>query len=98
MKEYVPTLALTQNKDASQPTITRDSIVLVVDPNAPRGQWLMGKVVHLFPGKDGIPRAAEVQTQYGLKRRPLVKVLELLPISTLETGGHVDDAVVKEPV
>ncbi|KFD53967.1 hypothetical protein M513_05234 [Trichuris suis] len=98
MKEYVPTLAPTQNKDANQPTITRDSIVLVVDPNAPRGQWLMGKVVHLFPGKDGIPRVAEVQTQYGLKRRPLVKVLELLPISTLETGGHVDDAVVKEPV
>ncbi|KFD50465.1 hypothetical protein M514_08692 [Trichuris suis] len=87
MKDYVPILAPTLTRQATCQTIACDSIVLLVDPNLPRGQWLMGRIIRLFAGKDGIARVAEVKTNYGLMRKPLVKLIELQPVSTTETGG-----------
>uniref|UniRef100_A0A5S6Q4J4 Integrase catalytic domain-containing protein n=1 Tax=Trichuris muris TaxID=70415 RepID=A0A5S6Q4J4_TRIMR len=87
MKEYVPTLAPGLNKGSDHANIAVDSVVLVVDPQAPRGRWLMGRVTRVFPGKDGTTRVAEVKTINGLMRRPLVKLLALPVVSQQETGG-----------
>lgn len=52
--------------------------VLIVDGNLPRGVWPRGRVTHVFPGKDGVVRVAEVATKAGSLRRP-VRKLALLP-------------------
>ena len=44
-------------------------IVLVSEKNIPRGKWIMGRVVELFKGRDGMVRSVGLKTASGdLKR------------------------------
>lgn len=47
-----------------------DMVVLKEDGLAPL-QWRLGRVQRVFPGKDGVPRVADVTTQRGVVRRAL---------------------------
>jgi len=40
-------------------------VLLVVDQNAPRGQWRLGQVEEVFPGQDGQERLVQVSTNTG---------------------------------
>jgi hypothetical protein len=37
--------------------------------NAPRGRWRTGKIVKVYPGADGLVRAADVEFSTGILRR-----------------------------
>lgn len=56
-----------------------DTIVLIKDKTLPCTQWLMGKVIELHPGEDGIARAATVKTATGKLKRA-TKLLCPLPV------------------
>ncbi|KFD68471.1 hypothetical protein M514_19297 [Trichuris suis] len=49
-------------------------IVLVVNPQSPRGHWPHGIVVQCLPGKDGTVRIAKVKTKHGIYIRPVTKL------------------------
>ncbi|XP_037927451.1 uncharacterized protein LOC119661993 [Teleopsis dalmanni] len=48
--------------------------VIVCDNLLPRGQWLKGRIVEVFPSKTGQVRSARVQTKNGILTRPATKL------------------------
>lgn len=74
LREYLPTLQERQKWNNPRRNLAVDDLVVVVDENAPRGQWLLGRIVRVFPGKDGFVRSAEVKTKHSTLHRPIRKL------------------------
>ena len=53
-------------------------IVLLIDPHTIRGRWQMGRIIEVYPGKDGKVRSAKVKTSTGNYDRPITKMSLLL--------------------
>ena len=51
-----------------------NDLVLVVTEKLPRGHWLLGQVLKVFPGPDGLVRTAEVKTKNSTILRPISKL------------------------
>lgn len=51
--------------------------VLLADPQIPRGQWKIGRVVKVMPGLDGLIRTAEVKINGRTYVRPIVRLIVL---------------------
>ena len=51
-----------------------NDLVLLVDNNLVRGQWHLGRVTKVFPGSDGLVRAAEIKTKTSVLVRPIAKL------------------------
>ena len=51
--------------------------MLIREDNVPRLRWLMGVVEQLYPGCDGVVRAADVKTAHGVRRRPVQRLHDL---------------------
>jgi len=54
-----------------------DDIVLVGDDNKKRVDWKLGRVLELFPGRDGVERVARVKTATGEILRPVQRLYPL---------------------
>ena len=52
-------------------------MVLVLSPNTPRGQWPLGRILDVYPGKDGHTRVAKVQVGSQQFVRPISKLCPL---------------------
>ncbi|GBP90925.1 hypothetical protein EVAR_66269_1 [Eumeta japonica] len=77
LREYLPLL---QRRHSSQQKGTPpevDDMVLIVDENLPRNTWPRGRVLELYPGKDGVVRVVELQTAAGRLKRPVKKIVVL---------------------
>ena len=48
--------------------------VLLVDKTAPRGQWLVGRILQTFPDEKGCVRTVSVRTKNGVVKRPIAKL------------------------
>ena len=75
IQEYVPKLiAVGRSKwQRKKRQVERDDLVLIVENNVPRGKWNLGRVVEVFPGKDGIVRNVVVKTKNGELKRSVLK-------------------------
>ncbi|XP_049865132.1 uncharacterized protein LOC126366187 [Pectinophora gossypiella] len=69
--------------------IKNDALVIFKDKTLPPMKWKLGRVIKLYPGKDGVCRIADFRTQRGVERRALNKVCPLL---------QGDDDVSDEPL
>lgn len=58
-------------------------LTIIKEDNVPPGQWLLGRVIEVFPGADGVVRTASVKTIRGLMQRPATKLC-VLPIDNDE--------------
>ena len=54
--------------------------MLIVDELAPPSCWPLGRVVDVFPGRDGLIRVATVKTASTILTRPIVMIR--LPINS----------------
>ncbi|KFD61218.1 hypothetical protein M514_26602 [Trichuris suis] len=54
-----------------------DDVVVIVDPNSPKGQWPLGRIVDVFKGKDGRVRVVNVKTTTGTYKRPITRLTVL---------------------
>ena len=61
--EYLQQLQNSSKWHREQPNLTAGDIVLMMDGNKFHSQWTMGKVVKIYPGKDNLIRAVDVQTE-----------------------------------
>ncbi|XP_072168946.1 uncharacterized protein [Diadema setosum] len=73
-KEYLSLLQERQRWTRPQRNLAKDDLVLLIDDNLPRGQWSLGKVVEVYPGRDGRVRQVEVRVGHKHFRRPVVKL------------------------
>ena len=78
IREYLPYLTRrTKSYCNSKQNIDLGDIVIIVDDNAKRNEWLKGVVVDVHRGKDDAVRSAVVKTKHGLSTRPVVKLAKL---------------------
>ncbi|XP_055944606.1 uncharacterized protein LOC129975568 [Argiope bruennichi] len=48
-----------------------NDVVLIKDDHLPRNFWKLGKILELFPGRDGKVRACQVKTESSIIKRPV---------------------------
>ena len=64
------------------------NILLVLDDTVPRGRWPLGRVVAVYPGKDGVVRVVDVQVNGKVYRR---SVHRLVPLDVTPVGSTSDN-------
>lgn len=85
---------LRQQMDVKQfENIEVDDVVLIGNDNSKRLDWVLGKVIELLPGKDGITRLVRLKTASGEVLRPVQKLYPLLEAKCSETTSRVKSFV-----
>ena len=74
IKEYIPKITERKKRKEKIKNLKEGNVVLVAEPNQPRGIWPLGRIVSTHPGQDGMVRAVTVRTQYGEYKRPITKL------------------------
>ena len=74
IKEYIPKLTERKKRKEKRKNLRKGNVVLVAEPNQPRGIWPLRRIVSTHPGQDGMVRAVTVRTQYGEYKRPITKL------------------------
>ena len=77
-REYLPLLQARQKWFHPKRNLEKGDIVLLVESNAPRGSWPMGKITSVFPDRKGQVRNVEVTTSTSKLIRPVQKLVLLL--------------------
>ena len=74
VREYLPTLQQRTEWLTEVRNLSRGDLVLVVDSNLPRNQWLLGRVIDVKEGDDGKVRSVDIKTKNSTIKRPITKV------------------------
>ena len=77
LREYLPELNRRQKWLQERPNLKVGDLVLVMDENAPRGRWPLGKVDDVNVGRDGLVRSVRLSTQSSQLVRPISKIVFL---------------------
>jgi hypothetical protein len=75
--EYLGQLAHHKNKKKSSSVLRVGEVVLVGDDNKKRINWTLGRILELYPGRDGIIRVAKVKIASGVINRPAQRLYPL---------------------
>ncbi|KAL7297386.1 hypothetical protein TKK_0009768 [Trichogramma kaykai] len=76
-KEYLNTLQKRTKWHLPEANLEIDSIVLIIDDNAPPSKWPLGRIIDVTRGRDGIVRVAKLRTATSTITRPAVKLCPL---------------------
>ena len=77
LKEYLPMLTARPKWYDVAKNLKIGDVVLLVQPGLSRGNWPLGRIVDVFPGKDGHTRVAKVQCGKKTFVRPIHKLVPL---------------------
>ena len=88
VREYLPTLVKRTKWREEVKNVQEGDVVIIADPQHPRGLWPKGTVEKAFKGEDGITRSVIVQTAHGRLHRSVRKiiVLDVFSIKSREAG------------
>ena len=75
--EYLLNLQQRVKGTAKTPNMNPGDLVLMMEPNLPRGDWRMGIVTDLRKLRDGLVRAVHVRTAHTRYERPVNKLVRL---------------------
>ena len=81
--QYLPLLQTRQKWNVRQKNVGPGDVVLMVDEALPRGQWPLAKVEEVVKDHMGLVRQVVVRRGTALLRRPVAKLVRILP-GTLE--------------
>ncbi|XP_022827332.1 uncharacterized protein LOC111357037 isoform X3 [Spodoptera litura] len=87
--EYIMWLQERTKWRRSSGELKEGTMVVIKDNNLPPLMWLLGRITHVLPGRDGVARVADILTKKGVIRRAFNTICPL-PVSTVEdssTGG-----------
>lgn len=76
-KEYITELQVRRKWKSSRGTLNIGDLVLIKDENLPPLKWLLGRIVKLYPGTDGVVRVADVRTSSGILKRSFSRICPL---------------------
>lgn len=77
MREWLPGLNVRKKWNRTCKDISEGDIVLVIDPNLPRGHWQLGRILEIYTRKDGHVRVARVKVGQKSMTRPITKLCPL---------------------
>ena len=78
-KEYLSILQSRQRFNKPTRNLQIGDVVVVKDDSLPRGSWPLARVVETESDKKGFVRAVKVKTQSTLLRRPVNKLVLIVP-------------------
>lgn len=84
IKDYLPILQTRQKWQRNKPNLTVSDVVMVMEPQLPRGLWTIGKVTRLFPSEDGRIRTVKVNINGKPYIRPVARLIPLPPVADPE--------------
>lgn len=76
IREYLPVIARQPKWFGEVKAINVGDLVIVVNEGV-RNSWIRGRIIRVYPGRDGRVRSADVQTSFGIMRRPATKLAVL---------------------
>ena len=62
-QEFLPSLNIRKKWFHARHSLKEGDIVLIVEPNASRGEWPLGLAIKAYPGDDGLVRVVKVNTK-----------------------------------
>jgi len=74
IREYLPLLQEHQKWTQEKRNFVPGDLVMVVDSTAPRGSWMLGRVLEIFPDKRGLVRVVCLKTKTNIIERPITKI------------------------
>ncbi len=76
-KEFLPSLNKRGKWFHPQRNLKEGDVVLVVDTKAKRGEWPLGRIIEVYPGKDGLVRVVKVKVGEHVYTRPVHRLCPL---------------------
>lgn len=73
-QEYLPLMQERQKWNEVQRSFVPGDVVVVVDSTAPRGSWILGRILQTFPDRKGLVRSVSLQTKTSVIKRPVTKI------------------------
>lgn len=73
-REYLPLLQERQKWTKPRRNFITGDIVVVMDSTAPRGSWVLGRILQTFADKKGFVRSVRLQTKANVIERPVTKI------------------------
>lgn len=64
--DYVSALQQKTKWHHSTGQVEQGALVIVREKNLPPQMWLLGRIVHIVPGRDGIARVVDIKTKKGI--------------------------------
>lgn len=86
--EYLNLLQTRKKWSSTQPNIQLGQLVLLKVENLPAAKWLMGRIVELHMGADGLIRVVSVKTKNNILTRAITKIA---PLPVNETHTEIKD-------
>lgn len=80
-KEFVSELQFRRKWNKNKPNLQIGSLVLVKENNLPPMCWLLGRVIDIHPGADGVVRIVTIRTKSGSVKRAAAQVC-VLPLES----------------
>ena len=77
LREWIPSLNRRQKWLLPQNNVKEDDLVLVMSSSTPRGNWPIGRVIKVYPGKDGLTRVVRVRVGQQELARSITKLCPL---------------------
>ena len=77
-REYLPLLQQRSKWLRQSPNLCVGDVVLLVDHDAPRCHWRLGRVIEVFTSSDGLVRSARIRTKSGVLERSITKLVLLV--------------------
>ncbi|KAL4238005.1 hypothetical protein ACF0H5_002716 [Mactra antiquata] len=77
LKEWLPTLSARKRWFSVQRDLQPNDVVIVVQPDTPRGRWPLGRILRVHQGQDGRVRVADVLMNGKEITRPISRLCPL---------------------
>ena len=77
IREWLPALNVRTKLLTGERDIQVDDVMLVMSPKTPRGHWPLGRIVYVYPGKDGNVRITKVQVGKEEFLTPITELYQL---------------------
>jgi hypothetical protein len=79
-RDVFPCLVPRKKWNIEQRNVEVNDVVMMVDSNAVKGNWTIGRITEVHPGKDGKIRNVTVKTPNGTYGRPITKIAVIHPV------------------
>lgn len=87
-KDYLASMQARNKWQKPQRNLQVGDLVFLMEDTLPPGQWMIGRVVECYPGKDGLVRNVQIRTAKGTYTRAVTKCC-LLPVESAVPNAPV---------